>query len=360
MRLADRPFTIQITGHHTKPGGGYKNLQTAITQGRRLAMKLQLQLPPADQEGADPHLLVRNRTTGETVARASLRFGGWVQDFRATIPRKNPPKAKPAPGFTYADAFILRGPGWYQGEEARAGKCPACKVAWAWPARKGPLRGATCPRCGGKLYQTTHLLSWPWTFLTTRPTGKPRTNPPKRPKARKRKPAPDPAGPGLFAVEATAYHGAEPNRWVMRNDMGQIWTGTREQAEERAEIARRWAVEDFPAAQVIRNAAKPNTYRVIGAPKRGDPLYPLRRNPARALKTLDPAAWTTVERIAHAAGWARLAGSLAQEAQARADFLAAAFKKSGHPAEAELAARYRMAADLFTFTYEKAQALDLK
>ena len=40
------------------------------------------------------------------------------------------------------------------------GKCVRCRVRWTW---KGAplLRDACCPDCGGKLYQTSHVLSWP-------------------------------------------------------------------------------------------------------------------------------------------------------------------------------------------------------
>lgn len=40
------------------------------------------------------------------------------------------------------------------------GKCTTCKVRYTWTADH-PYRDLRCPKCGGGLRGTTHLLSWP-------------------------------------------------------------------------------------------------------------------------------------------------------------------------------------------------------
>lgn len=45
------------------------------------------------------------------------------------------------------------------------GKCARCKIAYRWKkkgARIKRLKDAYCPRCGSKLWQTTHQLKWYW------------------------------------------------------------------------------------------------------------------------------------------------------------------------------------------------------
>ena len=41
----------------------------------------------------------------------------------------------------------------------RQGKCVRCRVRWTWNGAP-LLRDAYCPNCHGKLYQTSHRLSW--------------------------------------------------------------------------------------------------------------------------------------------------------------------------------------------------------
>jgi hypothetical protein len=38
------------------------------------------------------------------------------------------------------------------------GKCRICRIRWHWPKKAGLLRGALCPKCGGPVRRTTHLL----------------------------------------------------------------------------------------------------------------------------------------------------------------------------------------------------------
>lgn len=38
------------------------------------------------------------------------------------------------------------------------GRCPKCDVRYVWPAHKCRLRDAGCPKCGTRLWATTHMF----------------------------------------------------------------------------------------------------------------------------------------------------------------------------------------------------------